>query len=120
MKSYSQNATRLLSVLLAPYREDWKLDYASYRPLEEENRDLSLHKRNDLLHTDAFPSRPTNGDRILRFFTNINPSQPRKWMTTTPFDALAAQFAGKSGGCPLPGSLTKSALTSSVFRVKKA
>ena len=117
MRDYSRNATKTLSTLLSPYQQRWKLDYASYRPLEEENRDLSLHKRNDLLHTDAFPSRPTNGDRILRFFTNINPSEPRKWMTTTPFDALAAQFAGKDGGCPLP---QKSAFASGVLNVKRA
>jgi hypothetical protein len=119
MRSYSQSATRLLSTLLAPYREDWKLDYASYRPLEEDGRDLSLHKRNDLLHTDAFPSRPTNGDRILRFFTNINPSVPRKWMTTSPFDALAQQFAGKQGGCPLPEPLGASTVQSTLRGIKQ-
>lgn len=120
MKAYSASATRLLSVLLSPYKENWKLDYASYRPLEEDGRDLSLHKRNDLLHTDAFPSRPTNGDRILRFFTNINPSIPRKWMTTSPFDKLAEQFAGKSGGCPLPKPLGASALHDTLRGIKQA
>lgn len=120
MRDYSRNATATLTKILSPYQQRWKLDYASYRPLEEENRDLSLHKRNDLLHTDAFPSRPTNGDRILRFFTNINPSEPRKWMTTTPFDTLAAQFAGKDGGCPLPQSLSKSAFAKGVFGMKRA
>ena len=119
MRAYSQSATKLLSVLLAPYKERWKLDYASYRPLEEDGRDLSLHKRNDLLHTDAFPSRPTNGDRILRFFTNINPTVPRKWMTTSPFDALAGQFAGKSGGCPLPKPLHGSALLNAVRGIRQ-
>jgi hypothetical protein len=120
MRSYSQNATRTLSALLAPYRENWKLDYASYRPLEEAGRDLSLHKRNDLLHTDAFPSRPTNGDRILRFFTNINPVASRKWMTTSPFDGLARQFAGTSGGCPLPQAMGTSAWQDTVRGLKRA
>ena len=120
MRAYSRNATKTLATLLSPYQQRWKLDYASYRPLEEENRDLSLHKRNDLLHTDAFPSRPTNGDRILRFFTNINPTEPRKWITTTPFDRLAEQFAGKRGGCPLPKPQSTSALASGLFGIKKA
>jgi hypothetical protein len=44
-----------------------------------------LHKRNDLLHVDAFPSRPTHGGRILRFFVNINPVQPRIWNVGEPF-----------------------------------
>src|SRR5207245_6358290 len=120
MREYSHSATATMAKILSPYQQRWKLDFASYRPLEEENRDLSLHKRNDLLHTDAFPSRPTNGDRILRFFTNINPTQPRKWMTTTPFDALAAQFAGKSGGCALWSSLQKAALARGILGMKKA
>src|SRR5438270_4058611 len=116
MREYSRNATATMAKILSPYQQRWKLDYASYRPLEEENRDLSLHKRNDLLHTDAFPSRPTNGDRILRFFTNINPAEPRKWMTTTPFDGLAQQFAGDHG-CPLPKT---SAFAGGVLKMKKA
>jgi hypothetical protein len=120
MRDYSRNATKTLSAILSPYQQRWKLDFASYRPLEEENRDLTLHKRNDLIHTDAFPSRPTNGDRILRFFTNINPSEPRKWMTTTPFDSLANQFAGKSGGCPLPTPHSSSAFAKTAFSMKKA
>src|SRR5262249_33993873 len=37
---------------------------------------------------DAFPSRPTNGDRILRAFTNVHPSQPRCWVTSEPFETF--------------------------------
>lgn len=97
MRRYSTEVTRFLSVLLAPYAKHWSLDFASYRPLEEEGRDLSLHKRNDLLHVDAFPSRPTKGGRILRVFTNINPTQPRIWHTTHRFDVLAQRFAAAAG-----------------------
>jgi len=70
---------------------------ASFRPVEEEGRRLSLRARNDLLHVDAFPTRPTNGNRILRVFTNINPINPRVWVTTQTFDALAPQFAMSAG-----------------------
>ena len=97
MRHYSEEVTRFLSTFLAPYREHWSLDFASYRPLEEEGRDLSLHKRNDLLHVDAFPSRPTKGGRILRVFTNINPDQARIWHTTDRFDSLARRFALEAG-----------------------
>src|SRR5438270_7041033 len=62
-----------------------KRDFASFRPLEEKGRHLPLHKRNDLLHVDAFPSRPTHGDRILRVFANINPSLERVWNVGEPF-----------------------------------
>ena len=35
----------------------WKMGsgFFQFRPLEEQGRDLPLHKRNDLLHVDAFP-----------------------------------------------------------------
>ncbi len=97
MLHYSAAVTSFLSSFLAPYREHWSLDFASFRPLEEEGRDLSLHKRNDLLHVDAFPSRPTRGGRILRVFTNINPTKARIWHTTDRFDVLAQRFAAAAG-----------------------
>jgi len=98
MRSYSAEVTRFLSQLLAPYAAGWSLDFASFRPEEEEGRDLALHKRNDLLHVDAFPTRPMHGRRILRCFTNINPTQPRIWVTTSDrFSALARSFAEDAG-----------------------
>ena len=73
------------------------MDYASFRPLEEEGRDLPLHKKNDLVHVDAFPSRPTRGGRILRVFTNVNPSQDRVWIVAERFPELAGRFAESAG-----------------------
>src|SRR5580700_6914998 len=96
---YSQRSARFLAELLPPYAGKWKLDFASYRPLEEQGRSARLRARNDLPHVDAFPTRPTNGDRILRLFTNINPSQNRVWMTSQTFDVIGPQFA-KTLGLP--------------------
>ena len=59
MRGYSTSVVQFLTRFLAPYQQHWKLDYASFRPQEEQNRDLPLRRRNDLLHTDAFPTRPT-------------------------------------------------------------
>ena len=86
-----------LAKLLAPYAGKWNLDFASFRPFEEENRDLPLHKRNDLLHVDAFPNRPTRGGRILRVFTNLNPEKARVWQTTEDFEELAQRYAKAAG-----------------------
>jgi hypothetical protein len=85
MRDFSAAVTKFVSQFLAPYAGKMKLDFASFRPLEEQGRDLSLHKRNDLLHVDAFPSRPTHGARILRVFANINPSVGRVWNVGEPF-----------------------------------
>jgi 3-deoxy-D-manno-octulosonic acid hydroxylase-like protein len=112
MRRYSDDVIDFLRGFLAPYQARWRVDYASYRPEEEEGRDLSLRKRNDLLHTDAFPTRPTHGDRILRFFNNINPQRTRNWITTETFDVLVEKMrAGKLNGgssVPLPLSMQMS------------
>lgn len=93
LKNYSHQATLFLSQLLSPYASGWKHDYASFRPFQEKGRKLRLRARNDLLHIDAFPSRPLHGARILRFFTNINPTEDRYWITTHGFEVLAKEFA---------------------------
>jgi hypothetical protein len=45
------------------------------------------------MHVDAFPTRPTQGARILRFFQNIHLTQPRAWAVGEPFRTLLPQFA---------------------------
>lgn len=97
LRNYHAHLVEFLRNFLSPYAARWILDFASFRPFEEERRGLPLHKRNDLLHVDAFPSRPTRGGRILRVFTNLNPSKPRVWNVTGPFDLLARQFADEAG-----------------------
>ena len=97
LREYSRAVVKFTSEVLPQYAPYWKLDYASFRPLEEENRDLPVNKRNDLIHTDAFPSRPTNGDLIMRVFTNIHPSKTRNWITTDPFGAIAERYARDAG-----------------------
>ncbi len=49
------------------------------------------------MHVDAFPTRPTNGDRILRVFTNLNPTRNRVWLTSETFDVLAPRLARAAG-----------------------
>ncbi len=94
---YSRTVAEFASDVLPSYGRRWKLDYASFRPQEEAGRKLSLHSRNDLLHVDAFPTRPTRGDRIFRVFTNVNPVDPRLWRTGETFEELAERFAISSG-----------------------
>jgi hypothetical protein len=97
LHNYSQASVEFLTRFLQPYAGKWKLDFASFRPVEEQGRQVRLHARNDLLHFDSFPTRPTNGARILRFFTNINPTQNRVWLTSQTFESFGAHFARKTG-----------------------
>lgn len=101
MRTYSRHVTQFMAVLLPPYASRWRLDYASFRPQEERGRPLRLRSRNDLLHVDAFPTRPTGGGRILRVFTNIHPTRPRLWVTSETCDVLIERLAG-TPGLPLP------------------
>ncbi|MEO6965111.1 MAG: Kdo hydroxylase family protein [Acidobacteriaceae bacterium] len=100
LRAYSQQATKFLASFLSPYQSRWRLDYGSFRPQEEQGRDLPLRRRNDLMHTDAFPTRPTHGARILRFFNNLHPTKTRDWITGQPFRTLAPQFAPEKISLP--------------------
>jgi hypothetical protein len=97
LRDYSQRAVAFAAGLFPNYARRWRIDYASFRPQEEAGRQLSLRARNDLVHVDSFPTRPSGGDRLLRVFTNVNPTVPRVWLTGGTFDELAARFAGPSG-----------------------
>jgi len=97
LREFSKRVVAFTASVLIPYQSRWKLDYTSFRPLEEEGRSLPLHKRNDLLHVDSFPTRPTGGARILRVFANISRAKPRVWLTGEPFSDLAARFSDLVG-----------------------
>jgi hypothetical protein len=105
MRGYSQRAVAFMSTFLKRYAASWKIDFASFRPVEESGRQVALHSRNDLLHFDSFPTRPSHGDRLLRIFTNIHPDRARVWLTAEHFDALAHQFADRVGLKGKPGVL---------------
>src|ERR1700754_4153798 len=112
MRQYSKSVTEFLTTFLAPYKANWQLDYASFRPQEEEGRDLPQRRRNDLLHTDAFPTRPTYGARILRFFNNIHPTRTRDWVVSDPFPVLASRYAPQQISLPAPANSATRALRS--------
>lgn len=92
MRDYTRQTERFLETFLAPYKGHWQLDYGSYRPMEEQGRKLRLRARNDLLHVDSFPTRPTHGKRILRVFTNISPDITRVWRTSSTLEELLHRF----------------------------
>jgi hypothetical protein len=100
LADFSRVATGWLAATLPGYASGWTIDQVSYRPEEEATRKLRQTARNDLLHVDAFPSRPTNGQRILRLFVNVNPTEPRVWVTSDNFARLLELY-GKEVGLPV-------------------
>lgn len=97
--TFARDVTAWVAERLPRYAAGWQLDRVSYRPEEEALRKLRLTARNDLLHVDAFPSRPTDGWRILRVFANVNPTEPRVWITAEPFACLLQRY-GRAVGLP--------------------
>ncbi len=93
MKRYRNQAVGLIGELFPGYSGHLRLEPTSYRPSEVESRQQSWRADDKRLHVDAFPSRPNRGERILRVFTNLNPTgKPRLWRVGEPFEAMAARF----------------------------
>lgn len=94
---YSDYATALIAQLLPSYVPHLKKGRTSFRPVEIKGRRPASYKKDDTrLHVDAFPASPTQGQRILRVFCNINPeNKPRIWNVGEPFPEVAAQFLSR-------------------------
>ena len=75
-----------------------KPGFTSFRPAEIAGRASSWRKDDTRLHVDAFPSRPLQGLRILRVFSNVHPSAPRMWRVGEPFEQVAKTFLPRVAG----------------------
>src|SRR3981081_795515 len=93
MERFSSQCRTLIGALLPHYAPHLALGSTSYRPCGVAGRKSSYRKDDARLHTDAFPSNPTGGARVLRVFTNSNPrGKPRAWRVGEPFADMAARF----------------------------
>lgn len=107
MRDFSRHSVEFLTRFFPAYARDWKIDFASFRPIEEEGRNVALRSRNDLIHVDSFPSRPSYGDRLLRIFLNIHPSRPRIWVTSDSFEQLVRDYGARAGLPHPPTALSR-------------
>ncbi|QDL37452.1 Kdo hydroxylase family protein [Rhodoferax sediminis] len=90
---FRAQSQQLIAALLPHYTGFLRLAPTSYRPMQVESRQQSWRADDRRLHVDAFPSRPNDGERILRVFTNVNPSGlPRVWRVGEPFETVARRF----------------------------
>jgi hypothetical protein len=103
---FREQALTLVETLFPHYAERLRAGRTSFRPARVERREASWRKDDSRLHVDAFPSRPNQGERILRIFTNVNPDgQPRVWRVGERFEDLAKHLTPRIRP-PLPGSAT--------------
>ena len=92
LKQHAHRVEAFLTRMMPTITRDWTLGTSSFRPIQEKGRNLSPHASNELVHIDAGAYGRTNGDRILRFFVNVNPVEDRVWATRGTFPELYARF----------------------------
>lgn len=115
MHRFCGQAKTLIENLLPSYKAGLTMGRASLRPVEAAGRAQSWRKDDTRLHVDSFPTTPLNGKRILRVFSNVNPSgRPRSWRLGEPFEQVASRFASTVSS-PAPGSL----MLMQLFRVTR-
>lgn len=90
---YQKSTEFFLNKLMPHYQSTLIVGRTSYRPIEIFGRETSSLKDDTRLHVDAFAATPTQGNRILRVFTNINPhGQNRHWHLGEPFEHVVHRF----------------------------
>lgn len=100
---FAAAAASLVVTLFPRYAPYVQRARTSFRPQSAVGRSVSWRKDDSRLHVDAFPSRPNQGERILRVFSNVNPVEDRVWRVGEPFEAMARTFLPRIRD-PLPGS----------------
>ncbi len=114
LQRYYQHASGLLKALCPLYGAHLTPGFTSFRPAEISGRTTSWRHDDTRLHVDAFPSRPLQGLRILRVFTNVNPRLPRVWRVGEHFEEAMAKL--------LPGIKPQKPATAALldwFRITK-
>jgi hypothetical protein len=104
MKRFATSSRSLIHNLLPYYEIGLEQARTSFRPVEIAGRRTSWRKDDTRLHVDSFPSSPTQGRRILRVFTNVNPQgESRHWRLGEAFEHVARRYLPSLPG-PLWGS----------------
>ena len=90
---FRQQALQLVDDLLPEYKGQLRVAPTSFRPKQVETRAQSVRADDQRMHVDAFPSRPSYGERLLRVFTNLNPhGVPRVWRVGEDFETIARRY----------------------------
>lgn len=93
MKRFATFSRALLCNVLPRYESGLQQARTSFRPVEIAGRSTSWRKDDTRIHVDSFPSSPTQGKRILRVFTNVNPyRQCRRWRLGESFECVASRY----------------------------
>lgn len=97
MVRYAKTTRLFLEELFPSYSQYLQQARTSFRPVEIAFRKPASYRKDDTrLHVDAFPSTPTQGNRILRVFTNMHPEgKTRVWRLGESFPDVVSYFQRK-------------------------
>lgn len=97
LREHSQRVQAYLRQAMPDFTSGWQPGTSSFRPIEEERRGLSAHASNERIHVDAGAYGATHGDRILRFFVNLNPARERVWISNGTFAEVLEKHGAEAG-----------------------
>lgn len=97
LKNHLADVSHFLRQQMPHLTADWTVGTSSFRPIQERGRDLHPHASSELIHLDAGTYGATDGDRILRFFVNVNDHEDRVWASKGPIEDVVRRF-GRSAG----------------------
>ncbi|MFN3484426.1 MAG: Kdo hydroxylase family protein [Planctomycetota bacterium] len=104
LKGHSARVQEFLRRVIPTLARGWRPGTSSFRPLQERGRNLSRHASNELVHVDAGAYGATHGDRVLRFFVNVNPSEDRIWTSKGALPELYERYGRQAGLVPPDGA----------------
>ncbi len=100
LQAHSRRVGEFLTQAMPGFVKGWTVGTSSFRPLQERGRNLSPHASNEFVHVDAGAYGATHGDRILRFFINVNPTEDRVWSTRGTFAEVYRRHGAAAGIVP--------------------
>jgi len=97
LRSHLGDVSAFLRHVTGDLTQDARIGTCSFRPIEEKGRKLKPHASNELVHVDAGAYGATDGDRILRFFVNVNAERDRVWATKGTFEDVLDRHGRTAG-----------------------
>ncbi len=105
LRGHLSNVTSFLGRVAPHLARGWTVGTCSFRPIEERGRNLKPHASNELVHIDAGAYGATHGDRILRFFVNVNEGEDRLWASKGSINDLLERHGVAAGLIEASGAL---------------
>jgi 3-deoxy-D-manno-oct-2-ulosonic acid (Kdo) hydroxylase len=92
--------------LMPHWQGGCRVGTCSFRPIQERGRNLKPHASNELVHIDAGAYGATDGDRIFRFFVNVNDREDRIWASKGNVQEVLERHGAAAGLLDASGRLT--------------